>query len=159
MKPRIFTTFETNESFCIATIAAQFILAGYADNDALNKAGRLLELSKEYLHDQESYEYFMKVDEEDKKVTLTIEDVQNRLKLKGPERIKHYCKKVFSAQKYDNILKNIKKGEKAFSQNDYDEIQHEKFSANENRQVKSGEARKKLARKILKNKALILEIR
>ena len=104
---RGFTTLDTNESFCVATIAAQFILAGYADNDALNKAGRLLELSKEYLHDQETSEYFMKVYEEDKKVTLTIEDVQNRLKLKGPERIKHYCKKLFSAQKYDNILKNI----------------------------------------------------
>ena len=150
MKPRIFTTFETNESFCIATIAAQFILAGYADNDALNKAGRLLELSKEYLHDQETSEYFMKVYEEDKKVTLTIEDVQNRLKLKGPQRIKHYCKKLFSAQKYDNILKNIKKGEKAFSHDDYIEIYFKKISANENRQVKSGEARKKAGKKNLK---------
>ena len=142
MKPRTFTTFETNESFCIATIAAQFILAGYADKDALDNAGRLLELSKEYICDQEYAEHSIKEYEEDFKIKYTLEDIQNRLGLKGPQQVKRYTKEVFEGEKLELINKNIAMKKAAFSEEDYGEIQYARYLAIEKRKEKSGESKK-----------------
>jgi len=150
MTPRIFTTFEKNESFCIATIAAQFVLSGYTDEEAMDKAGRLLELSKQYIDDKDRDEYNYKQHEEDKKIKFTLEDIQDKLKLKGTQQVKRYIKDAFEGEKLKLVNKNIDMKEAAFSENDYGEIRYARFIARETRKEKSGESRKNLGKKNLK---------
>jgi hypothetical protein len=150
MENRTISTFQKNEVFCIASIAAQFILAGYTDLEALNKAGRLLESSKQYLDEQEYDEYLIKEREKDNKIKYTLEDIQNKLNLKGPQQIKRYIKEVFKGDKLELINKNIDKKQAAFSENDYGEIHYARYDAREKRKEKSGESKKNIGKKNLK---------
>ena len=105
-----------NQQRALASIASQFLIAGYTLEDALKQADYMLIKSDEYLNDQAIEDHYDDENREYFRIQFTIKHVQKELKLSSTTMIYRHLSKFLDEKGIALIKSKARRQEVAFSQ-------------------------------------------
>jgi len=133
---------DEKEIYHIATLASQYYLANFSEQDAFNNAiyftRKAREVLKEKINEEEEANFFELLDKD----VYTIEKIQEKWNLKKPDMIYKYVELAFGPKVLESIKSKARENLPALSEHDYCMLSSIRNESRKSRAQKGGYAAK-----------------